>query len=152
MSHLLPANKTPWRRELWLVHQCQPEGALVFASHVHSGAVVVRFPRGADGDPEGDLEGNVKRSAGKNAEGDALCIGRPLADECALISRATAESQSNVFTISEGPWSVEEMREWFTKLRDGAESVTAEEIDIAYRLECDVFVDMALELELGPSF
>jgi hypothetical protein len=44
------------------------------------------------------------------------------------------------------------MREWFTKLRDGAESVTAEEIDIAYRLECDVFVDMALELELGPSF
>ena len=87
-----------------------------------------------------------------DAEGDVLCIGKPLADECALISRATAESQSNVFTISEGPWSVEEMREWFTKLRDGAESVTAEEIDIAYRLECDVFVDMALELELGPSF
>jgi hypothetical protein len=57
-----------------------------------------------------------------------------------------------VFTIRDQPWSVEDLREWFTKLRDGAESVTAEEIDIAYYLECDAFIDMALELELRPSF
>jgi len=120
------------------VHQCPLEGALVFASHVHGGAVVIRCTRGG--------------AQGIDHEEDVLCIGQPLADECALISRATAESQSNVFTISERLWSVEDVREWFTKLRDGAQSVTAEEIDIAYHLECDAFIDMAIELELRPSF
>jgi hypothetical protein len=128
MSHLL-REKTPWRRELYLVHQCPLAGALAFAPHVHGGAVVLRF-----------------------GQGDALCIGKPLAHECALIRRETAKSQSDVFTVTEHPWSADDLRGWFIKLRDGVESLTAEEIDIAYHLECDAFIDMALDLELKPSF
>jgi hypothetical protein len=103
-----------------VVIQCSLETALATAPQVDG--VVIQFPHG-----------------------DALCVARWLTDECDDINDATQDT--NVYVMTNDV-RVEDLRDMFIKLRDGASQLTADELRAAKAVWCFPLMEWARVAQL----